>query len=130
MWSLYILTLYTNCNSCLASVKIRLICIDCKKILNVNNFILVYHATFDWSACTKPGKWAVMYLCIRGTNFAFFYNFLLNFGVHSDFRLDKFGNMILFGVLFISYVPHLTLNCVMCLLPIFQYSKPPQWCNG
>ena len=25
------------------------------------------HITFYWSACTKPGKWAVMYLCVRGT---------------------------------------------------------------
>jgi hypothetical protein len=26
-------------------------------------------ATLYWSACTKPGKWEVMYLCIRGIDF-------------------------------------------------------------
>ena len=26
-------------------------------------------ATFDWSSCTKPGKWTVMYLFIRGVEF-------------------------------------------------------------
>ena len=25
-----------------------------------------YIATFYWSAFTKPGQWAVMYLCVRG----------------------------------------------------------------
>ena len=34
-----------------------------------------------WSACTKPGKWAVMYLCVRGIDFVSFSTiFLLDFG--------------------------------------------------
>ena len=34
-----------------------------------------------WSACTKPGKWVVMYLCVRGIDFVSFSTiFLLDFG--------------------------------------------------
>jgi len=29
---------------------------------------------FHWSACTKPGKWAVMYMCVTGINLAYFYD--------------------------------------------------------
>ena len=32
-------------------------------------------ATFYWSTCTKQGKWAVMYLCGRGIDFASFYDY-------------------------------------------------------
>jgi len=35
--------------------------------------------TFYWSACTKPGKWVVMYLCVRGFDFASFYDFSIGF---------------------------------------------------
>ena len=28
-----------------------------------------------WSAYTKPGKWAAMYLCVRGIDFTSFYDF-------------------------------------------------------
>ena len=35
--------------------------------------------TFYWSACTKPGKWAVMYLYVRGINFASFYELPFEF---------------------------------------------------
>jgi hypothetical protein len=28
--------------------------------------------TFYWSACSKPGKWAVMYLCVWSIDFASF----------------------------------------------------------
>ena len=35
---------------------------------------------FYWSASTKPGNWAVMYLCVKGIHFASFYDFLLDFG--------------------------------------------------
>ena len=30
---------------------------------------------FNWSACTKPRKWAVMYLCVRCIDFTFCYDF-------------------------------------------------------
>jgi hypothetical protein len=32
-------------------------------------------AIFHWSAATKLGKWAVMYLYARGIKFASFYDF-------------------------------------------------------
>ena len=35
--------------------------------------------TFYWSDCTKTGKGAIMYLCVRGIKFAFFYEFLVGF---------------------------------------------------
>ena len=47
--------------------------------------------TFYWSACTKPGKWVVMYLCVRGIDFASFYDFDIwfwncsNSGIFSHF---------------------------------------------
>jgi len=31
-------------------------------------------ATFYWNACAKPGKWAVMYFCVRDIDFASFYD--------------------------------------------------------
>ena len=31
--------------------------------------------TFYWSVCTKPGMWAVIYLCVRGIDFASFNDF-------------------------------------------------------
>jgi hypothetical protein len=31
-------------------------------------------ATFYWRLCTKQGKWAVMYFCVKGINFDTFYN--------------------------------------------------------
>jgi hypothetical protein len=34
---------------------------------------IVYPATFYWSACTKPGKWAVIYFCDMGIDIASFY---------------------------------------------------------
>jgi len=34
---------------------------------------LVQPSTFHWNTCTNPGKWAVMYLCVKGIDFAFFY---------------------------------------------------------
>ena len=39
-------------------------------------------ATFHWSACTKPGKWTYMYLCV---DFASFCNFL--FGLWNCFDI-------------------------------------------
>jgi hypothetical protein len=41
-------------------------------------------ATFYWSACANPGKWAVMYLCVRGTDFASFCDFSIGFWNYSD----------------------------------------------
>jgi len=34
-------------------------------------------ATFYWSVCTKQGKWAVMYMCNRGIDFASIYTICL-----------------------------------------------------
>jgi hypothetical protein len=47
---------------------------------------LVYsrHLFFYWSACTKPGKWAVSYLCVKGMNFTSFYDFSIVFWNCSD----------------------------------------------
>jgi hypothetical protein len=35
--------------------------------------------TFYCSDCTKTGKGAIMYLCVRGITFAFFYEFVVGF---------------------------------------------------
>ena len=35
--------------------------------------------TFYWSACTKPGKWVIIYLCVNGVDFVSFYFLLLFF---------------------------------------------------
>ena len=35
--------------------------------------------TFHCIACTKPAKWVVMYLCIRGIDFASFYDIGIRF---------------------------------------------------
>ena len=35
---------------------------------------------FSSSACSKTGKWAVMYLCVRDIDFAYFCNSLLDIG--------------------------------------------------
>ena len=40
---------------------------------------LVKPRAFYWSVCIKPGKWAVMYLCIRGIDFDAFYDLILDF---------------------------------------------------
>jgi len=68
-------------------------------------------ASSYWSACTKPGKWEVMYLCVRGTNFAFFYYFLLDFGADSDFWQQDIIWCIIY---IICSSPHIELCCVFC----------------
>jgi hypothetical protein len=42
------------------------------------------HATFYWSACTVSIKWAVMYLCARSIDLAYFYDFSIGFFNCSD----------------------------------------------
>ena len=42
------------------------------------------HPFFNWSACTKPGKRAVVYLCVRVINVASFYDFTIGFWSCSD----------------------------------------------
>jgi hypothetical protein len=39
-----------------------------------------YHFFYYWSVCTKPGKWAVMYMCVKGIDFALF---SLEFSINS-----------------------------------------------
>lgn len=34
--------------------------------------------SFNWSTCIKPDKWDVMYLCIKGIDFASFWDFILD----------------------------------------------------
>ena len=41
-------------------------------------------ATFYWCACTNPGKWAVILIFVRGSNFSSFYDFLIGFRNCSD----------------------------------------------
>ena len=40
---------------------------------------LILPPLFIGSACTKQGKWAVIYLCIRGIDFASFYDLSIRF---------------------------------------------------
>ena len=40
---------------------------------------LVYLDTFYLSACTEQGKWAIVYLSIRGVDFATKYDFSIEF---------------------------------------------------
>ena len=42
-----------------------------KKLVNPN--------TFYWSACTKPGKWDVIYMCVRVLTLYLFLQFLIRF---------------------------------------------------
>ena len=47
------------------------------KVIGILNSLMVWAhqtSTFCRSACTKPGKWAVVYLCVRSINFASPYN--------------------------------------------------------
>ena len=39
---------------------------------------------FYWSACTQPGKWAIMYLYVEEIYFAIFYHFSIGFWNCSD----------------------------------------------
>ena len=48
--------------------------------------------TFYWSACTKPEKWAVIYLCVRGIDFASFCNFSIGFWWYFWFFFSRFLN--------------------------------------
>ena len=45
---------------------------------------LVPPANFYWNACIKPGKWAVMYLCVRSVDLASFCDFSIGFLNCSD----------------------------------------------
>ena len=54
------------------------------------------HVTFNWSACTNPGKWAVIYLCDRGIDFASFTIFGIGFRNCSD-------SVVFFVFLFFYY---------------------------
>jgi hypothetical protein len=51
---------------------------------------LVNLPTIYGSACSKPGKWAVMYLYVRATNIASFYDFDIWFWNCSDSVVFKF----------------------------------------
>jgi hypothetical protein len=39
------------------------------KVVHVLQFLISFSKIF-WSACTKPGKWVVMYMCVSGIDFA------------------------------------------------------------
>ena len=43
------------------------------------NIIDSLYYFFYWCACTKPLRWEVMYLCVRGIDFASFYDFSIVF---------------------------------------------------
>jgi len=65
-------------------------------------------STFYWSACTKPEKWAVIYLYVTGIDFASYYDFdiwfwnCLFFTLSSYFLLPfHFHQQLLFLILMI-----------------------------
>ena len=61
-WQLVYSNFWTN-KSCF-----RLLCTFLvAELLYVFNFS---HSTFYWNSCTKPGKWAIIYICLRVINFA------------------------------------------------------------
>ena len=51
------------------------LCILLRREANTTSLTLLNLATCYWSACTRPGKWAVMYLYVRGIDFAPFCDF-------------------------------------------------------
>jgi hypothetical protein len=51
--------------------------------LNRKYIRLVQPATFYWSACSKPGMWALMYLCVRGVGLPLSVIILVDFGTVS-----------------------------------------------
>jgi len=66
------------------------------------NLCVCNPATFHchWSASTKQGKWAVMYMCVKGINFSSFYNLSIGFWNCSD-------NVVFFSSSFYPYIRYI-----------------------
>ena len=83
-------------------------------------------ATFYWGACSRPGKWAVMYLCVRGIDFAFYTNFLFDFGsdltvwyvlffaVHFSITILLYDSISGKSIGLCNYIPSCLLNLSEC----------------
>ena len=77
-------------------------------------------ATFYWSAWTKPGKWAIMYLCLFSTYF------LLNFGTVPTVWCFVF--FLSFSVHAGSWFGHVFVWCRLCLFStifLFNFGNVP-----
>jgi len=59
---------------CLVYSKLS-VSLDRPFLISPTVFSNVYFSHFYWSACTKPRKWTVMYLCLRGIDLTSFYDF-------------------------------------------------------
>ena len=68
-------------------------------------------ATCYWSACAKPRKWSVVYMCVRCIDFAFFYDFDIWFWNSSD------GVDFLF---FIQILDHYIFVFVQCSIYLME----------
>jgi hypothetical protein len=64
-------------------------------------------ATFYWSACIKPGKWVVMYICVRVIYFGSFYVFVIrlcsNSMVYYVFVIRLCSNSMVYYVFVIRF---------------------------
>jgi hypothetical protein len=54
---------------------------------------------FHWSACIMPGKWAVVYLCVRGIDYASFYDLSVIWNFSDMFEIVLFVIVCFFNVL-------------------------------
>jgi hypothetical protein len=81
-------SIFSEINVFLITVYFSFSTLVSSSIIGVHEHVVVYnllvwvmqlvysrHLFFYWSACTKPGKWAVSYLCVKGMNLflRFFY---------------------------------------------------------
>ena len=77
------------------------------KITNTLCFLIL-----NWNVCTKPGKWAVMYMSVKVINFAHFYKSSIGFWNWSENVLYAYPFLIL-SYIFVAYWCQITT--VRCL---------------
>jgi hypothetical protein len=76
---------------------------------------LVQPSTFHWNTCTNPGKWAVMYLCVKVYNLPFRKLFLFTCLM---FSCSKWVHMYFFT----QKTPHSSLMFLFVFTPSSNYS--------
>ena len=82
---------------------------------------------FYWSACVKPGKWAIMYMCVRGIyDFEWIFLFHFIYRWHYNFNSSQALRILVaiyrFGRLMRGCIGQVVVNNNWSLQWIFTYS--------
>ena len=68
---------------------------------------------FYWSVCTKPGNWAVMYMCIKGIDFSLYFGTVPQCGILCLSTYSDNLEFNYFGTIWHCRVNTLYLHCLL-----------------